>query len=86
MKHTSQGKYQKLIGMLETFVTGERTSLEFVQEIEAEFWSCGLNEDDRFSGLMMALDMFGVPAKDFGYDEKMLASECRGALRLLKDP
>ncbi len=33
----------------------------------------------------MALDMFGAPTKDFGCDEKMLASECRYALRLLNE-
>ena len=35
--------------------------------------------------LLMALDMFGVAAKDFGYDEKMLAGECRYALRHLNE-
>jgi len=83
MQSASKAKYQKLIRMLEAFIAGESTSHEFVREMDGEFWACELNEDDRFSDLLMALDMFGVPAKDFGYDQKMLASECRYALRLL---
>lgn len=78
-------EHQKLIQMLEAFVAGENTSREFVKQIDAEFWACELNEDDRFSGLLMALDMFGVPLEDHGYDEKMLAFECREALWLLKN-
>ena len=60
----SASKYQKLIRMLEAFVAGESTSHEFVREMDGEFWACELNEDDRFSELLMALDIFGVPAKD----------------------
>lgn len=85
MDATPKAKYQNFIRMLEEFLEGKNTSLKFVKEMETEFWACGLNEDDHFSDLMMALDMFGVPAKDFGYDEKILVSECRGALRLLKE-
>jgi hypothetical protein len=85
MESPNKPVYQKFIQMLETFVTGEHTSHEFVREMDEEFWTCGLNEDDRFSDLLTALDMFGVPAKDFGCDEKTLASECRYALRLLKE-
>src|SRR6266516_1720747 len=61
----------------------QNTSLQFVREMDGEFWACGLNEDDRFSDLLMDLDMFGVPREDFGSDEKTLASQCRYALRLL---
>jgi hypothetical protein len=85
MDPTSKSKYQKLLGMLESFVAGQNRSIQFVKKMDAEFWASGLNEDDRFSDLLMALDMFGVPAKDFGSDEKTLASECRYALRLLKE-
>jgi hypothetical protein len=87
MESASTAKYQKLIRMIETFVSGESTSLHAVREMEAEFGACGLVEDDRFHDLMMALDLFAVPNKDFGYgcDPKHLASECRYALRVLRD-
>jgi len=85
MESASKTKYQKFITMLEAFVSDQNTSLQFVREMDGEFWACGLNEDDRFSDLLMALDMFGVPREDFGSDEKTLASQCRYALRLLKD-
>ena len=84
MESTPNNRYQKLVRMLEAFVAGEDRSFQFVREMDGEFWASGLNEDDRFSDLLMALDMFGVPAKDFGCDEKALASECQYALRLLK--
>ncbi len=71
--------------MVEEFVSGESTSPEFVREMDSEFWSCGLNEDDRFSDLLMALDMFGVPREAFGTDTKTLVSQCRYALRLLRN-
>jgi len=74
----------QFIRMLESFVAGENTSRDFVSKMESEFYACALQEDDRFSDLQMALDMFGVPAKDYGYDDKMLSHECRYALRLLK--
>ena len=84
MESASKTKYQKLIRMLEAFVSGESTSHEFVRELDGEFWTCGLNEDEQFYDLLIALVMYRVSTKDFGYDEKMLASECRCALRLLK--
>ena len=85
MESPTDNRYQNLLRMLEAFVAGEDRSLRFVRAMDAEFWANGLNEDDRFSDLLMALDMFGVPAKDFGCDEKTLAAECRYALRLLRD-
>jgi len=82
-------KYQKIIQMMEVFVSGKDTSRQFVSAMEAEFWTCGLNEDERFDfdDLMMALDMFAVPTKDFGYDcdPTHLTSECRYALRIMRD-
>jgi|GEM_PF-5386279 len=71
--------------MMEAFVSGESTSHEFIRQMNAEFWAAGLNEDDRFSDLLMALDLFGVPREDFGVDAKMLTSECQYALRILRD-
>ena len=87
MESASTVKYQKLIRMMEAFVSGESMSLQAVREMEAEFGTCGLTEDERFHDLMMALDLFAVPTKDFGYDcdSKHLTSECRHALRVLRD-
>ena len=87
MESASTAKYQKLIRMMEAFVSGESTSLQAIREIEAECGACGLIQDDRFHDLMMALDLFAVPPKDYGYgcDPKHLASECRYALRILRD-
>ena len=87
MESASTAKYQKFIGMMEVFVSGKDTSLQFVSAMEAEFWARGLNEDDRFDDMMMALDLFAVPTKDLGYgcDPKRLTSECRYALRVLRD-
>jgi len=85
MEPASKANYQKLIRMLEAFASGESTSREFVSEMDGEFWACGLNEDARFFDLLMALDMFGVPREDFGHDEKAFVTQCRYALRLLKD-
>jgi len=87
MESASTAKYQRLIQMMEAFVCGESTSLQFVKEMETEFWACGLNDDDRFHDLLMTLDLFAVPIKDFGYacDSKPLAAQCRYALRVLKD-
>ena len=86
MESASTTKYQKLIRMMEAFVSRESASLQAVREMEAEFGACGLIDDDRFHDMMMALDLFAVPTKDFGYgDPKHLASECRYALRVLRD-
>ena len=87
MESASTAKYQKLIRMMEAFVSGEGVSLQAVREMEAEFGACGLIEDDRFHDLMMALDLFAVPPTDFGHssDPKHLATECRHALSVLKD-
>ena len=87
MESAFTAKYQKLIQMMEAFVSGESTSLQFVKEMETEFWACGLNEDDRFHDLLMTLDLFAVSTKDFGHacDPKPLATHCRYALRVLKN-
>src|SRR5579871_166716 len=81
----SSSTYQVFVQMLVSFVSGKNRSFEFVRKMEGEFWACGLNEDDRFSELMVALDLFDVPGKDYGYDEKMFLSECKYALRLLSE-
>ena len=76
-------KYQKLIGMMEAFVAGQSRSREFVEQMEGEFATGDLDDDERFSDLQLALAMFG--ASDREYDEKMLTGECKYALRLLRE-
>jgi hypothetical protein len=51
--------------------------------MEGEFATSDLDNDERFSDLQYALAMFG--ASDREYDEKMLAEECKYALRLLRE-
>ena len=69
--------------MMGAFVAGEGRSRDFVGKLEGEFAACGLDDDDQFSDLQMALAMFGAGRPEA--DEKMLADECRYALRLLKE-
>jgi hypothetical protein len=85
MESTAANKYQKLVRMLELLRAGENRSLSFLREIKAEVLATGLNEDDRCSGLLMALDLFGVPGQDLGLARKALAIECWSVLRLLKE-
>jgi len=49
--------------------------------MESEFAASPLDADERFKDLQLALAMFG--AADREADEKMLAGECKYALRLL---
>jgi hypothetical protein len=76
-------KYQKLIGMLEAFVAGQNRSRDFVSQMEGEFATSDLDDDGRFGGLRYALAMFGASDREYG--EKMLAEECKYALRILKE-
>jgi hypothetical protein len=75
--------YQPLIRMMNAFVEGEDRSRDFVGRMEGEFVACGLEADDEFKDLLLALAMFG--AGDREPDEKVLADECRYALRLLRE-
>jgi hypothetical protein len=76
-------KYQKLMTMMEAFVSGQSRSRDFVKQMEGEFATGELADDDRFSDLQLALAMFG--ASDREHDEKMLAGECNYALRVLRE-
>ena len=64
-------KYQKLIAMMEAFVSGQSRSRDFVTQMEGKFATSDLDDDERFSDLQLALAMFG--ASDREHDEKMLA-------------
>jgi hypothetical protein len=83
MEATSKTKYQKLIGMMDAFVCGQSRSRDFVGQMEAEFAISGLDDDERFRDLQLALAMFGVGERED--DEKMLAGQCKYALRILKE-
>ena len=72
----------KLIQMVEAFIAGASRSRDFVSQMEGEFAASGLDDDERFSDLQHALAMFGAGSRED--DEKMLADECRYALRLLR--
>ena len=72
----------ELIRMMDAFVAGEDRSLDLVGMMEAEFVAWGLEDDEQFRGLMLGIRMFG--AGDPEADEKVLAGECRYALRLLR--
>jgi hypothetical protein len=68
--------------MMDAFVAGECRSPDLVGMIEAEFVAWALDGDEQFRGLKLAIRMFG--AGDREADEKVLAGECRYALRLLR--
>ena len=76
-------KYQKLITMMEAFVSGQSRSCDFVNQMEGEFATSYLDDDERFSDLQFALAMYG--ASDRNGDERTLADECKYALRLLRE-
>jgi len=76
-------KYQKLVEMMEAFVAGQSRSRDFVTQMEGEFATSDLDDDERFSDLQLALAMFG--AADREADEKKLAGECKYALRVLRE-
>jgi hypothetical protein len=76
-------KHQKLIEMMEAFMSGRSRSREFVSQMESKFARSPLDEDERFSDLQLALAMFGAGDRDA--DEKMLAGECKYAVRILRE-
>jgi len=69
--------------MMHAFVSGEDRSRDLVGMMEAEFVAWGLEDDEQFRGLKLAIRMFG--AGDREADEKAFAGECRYALSLLKE-
>jgi hypothetical protein len=69
--------------MMEAFVSGQSRSRDFIKQMESEFAISDLDDDERFSDLQLALAVFG--AADREADEKMLAGECKYALRVLRE-
>ena len=82
MEAESKTKYQKLIGMMDAFVSGESRSREIVGQMEGEFAATDLDDDERFRDLQLALAMFGAAERE--HDERILVGECKHALRLLR--
>ena len=76
-------KYQKLIAMMEMFVSGQNRSCGFVSQMEGEFATTDLDDDERFGDLQLAFATFGAAGHEA--DEKMLTGECKYALRLLRE-
>ena len=76
-------QHRELIEALEAFVSGSRRSYDDVRRMEGLFATSPLDDDPRFSDLQSALALFGAAERE--HDERMLASECRYALRLLHE-
>ena len=74
---------RELIEAMEAFVSGSRRSRDDVKRMEDLFATSPLDDDQRFSDLQLALALFGAGGRE--HDERMLASECRYALRLLHE-
>lgn len=83
MESASEIRYKKLLGMMDAFVSGQSRSHEAVEQMEGEFAVTDLDGDERFKDLQLAFAMFG--AGDREQDEQVLASECRYALRVLRN-
>jgi hypothetical protein len=73
------GRCQRLVDLMEAFVSGQDRSRRHVREMEGEF-AQQLDQDERFEDLQYALAMFGAD----GYDmEDRLVRECAWALKTL---
>jgi hypothetical protein len=67
--------------MMENFVENKNRSRSFVSRMGGEFIACGLNNEEKFRDLLLALAMFG--AGERSEDEEILAGQCKYALRIL---
>jgi hypothetical protein len=76
-------RYQQLVEMMEKFVENKFRSRSFVSRMGGEFISCGLNNDERFRDLLLALAMFGSGER--AEDEDILAGQCEYALKVLTE-
>jgi hypothetical protein len=74
---------EQLVQMMEDFVANRNRSRAFVSRMGGEFIFCGLNNDERFRDLLLALAMFGGGERE--EDEKILDSECQQALKMLAE-
>ena len=74
---------EQLVQMMEDFVANKNRSRAFVSRMGGEFISCGLNNDERFRDLLLALAMFGSGERE--EDEGILDSECQRALKMLAE-
>jgi hypothetical protein len=76
-------QHRELIEAMQAFISGSRRSRDDVRRMEGLFAMSTLDDDERFSDLQSALALYGAAERE--HDERMLASECRYALRLLHD-
>jgi hypothetical protein len=76
-------QHRELIEAMEVFISGSHRSYDDVRHIEGLFATSPLDDDPRFADLQSALALFGGGERK--HDERMLASECRHALRLLHE-
>jgi len=83
METPSTAQYQQLVRMMDAFVAGEGRSRDFVKKMEDKLAACGLDDDDQFSDLQLVLAMFGPETGS--RRGRLLVSECRHALRLLRE-
>jgi hypothetical protein len=74
-------RYELLVQMMENFVANKNRSRAFVSRMGGEFIACGLNSQERFRDLLLALAMFGSGERN--EDEEILAGQCKYALRIL---
>jgi len=71
---------QRLLDLMDAFVSGRDRSTNHVREMESEF-ARGLDDDPLYENLQYALAMFGAD----GYDvEEELVKECQWALKTLR--
>jgi hypothetical protein len=74
-------RYELLVQMMESFVANKNRSRAFVSRMGGEFIACGLNGQERFRDLLLALAMFGSGERT--EDEEILAGQCKYALEVL---
>jgi hypothetical protein len=70
---------QKLVTMIERFITGDCRTRDSVRDLESCFAACGLDDAEELADLQLALAMFGAGSRR--EDEDVLERECRYALK-----
>jgi hypothetical protein len=74
---------REFVEAMERFIAGASRSRDDVRRMESLLAASLLDDDPRFSDLQSALALFGAGERE--HDERMLASECRYALKLLRE-
>ena len=76
MRADTEREYEKLVQMIETFVSGSDRSRALVAKIEELFATSPLDDDERFSDFQSALSLFGAGKRE---DATLLAKLDAGA-------